>query len=1127
MILDIPILIETLRDSTEKNVAGSHLFQARPLFFSAPTASGKNLDFTVTELASKIHDTLKRLLTTQESDELTRWTFSPEATLRRQEVLLELPRRFARLHAPLATFESDDRHIAFCPLINELYFEFAGLDTLPFRAEEVLREHFRNVRKKSGDEGLDEQLRELEQPRQFRLSYVEISFDPARELRQSRSKDSSRQEELIRSGKDHLEQVGLNLDRLYPKQLSPAVCRNGLVDQVFRRLTEHRKNAVLLVGPPKVGKTAILHATVARMVEEIPRPDHEPYRHSVWQLTPGRLIAGMSRAGQWESRLNAIFAYAKSRQITLNFTQLVALLNTGKSASGSLSMADLLLQSLRRRRFRVIAEATEEQLRVLRERNRALADQFEIIHVQEPGEDDTLRILLHATRELEWTWKCSFDVDLLPLVIDVTRQYENDVAMPGKAVHWFTALAMQYQGEEIDRGRFLDLFREKSGLPLTFFDTGTQSTPGEQGRRGQSTPAEIDRWFASRIIGQRPAIAAMRDVILTADALLSDPERPIASLFFLGPTGVGKTECAKQLARFFFGDEDRLLRLDANELCTAAAVARLVGAHQSGEGILTGAIRRQPFSVVLFDEIEKGHPDLFDLLLQVVGEARLSDTQGRVASFAQAIVIFTSNLGTREAANRLGFGTRNDSPSGRDDAAYLRAVKEFFRPEFVNRIDRIVPFSFLSPDEMEQIARRMFDEIISREGLRRRRARLLITPQALRALTQSGSADPVYGARGMQRILYRDLVAPVSRFLASPDGRLPAVVEVTRAKVSTETTMQPLLDIRSFRLAPPKTLQKNFWSRLDELDSLPRTRREEILKAARLALLEIYETILPFRPSRPLDAGSIAGLTPAETLYYQAVDECSELRQLVEELLENEQARTGQSMPLHTSRKPNKHSNAGYDQQRFWKHVQADDDLQSALDELFAAHRREEHSGGRIGELLKRISGLHEMVRTDWNTIRRIAVLTLTTEETVALPEIPEQPLLARAWRRRVITFPWSEETGGVILNEKEISLAVFEGPGTIEYWTRQEGTRLIFHDETIAAEARLVFIHEGTDADLLNTLHRRLNDPARKWPEVNRVSGRNRGDFETVAFSDDNMRLPESLTELFPVSPDDVDAGD
>jgi DNA polymerase III delta prime subunit len=300
----------------------------------------------------------------------------------------------------------------------------------------------------------------------------------------------------------------------------------------------------------------------------------------------------------------------------------------------------------------------------------------------------------------------------------------------------------------------LEDFAARSGLSLAFLD------PKERLDRD-----DVRNKLQEQVIGQSAAVEALADVVSIAKARLNDPERPLAAFLFLGPTGVGKTECAKAIARTLFGDADRLLRFDLNEFNQPGAATRLVGTFSLPEGLLTSAIQRQPFAVILLDEIEKADPEVFDLLLSVLGEGRLTDSLGRTANFSNAIIIMTSNLGVREAEGNLGFAKEEDR-----SFAYTKAAEKFFRPEFFNRLDRVIPFKKLTRAEMATIAQRLVNEVLAREGFGQRKCVLNVAPEALERVIAAGY-DPALGARAMKRAVERELTQPAASKLAelSPD----------------------------------------------------------------------------------------------------------------------------------------------------------------------------------------------------------------------------------------------------------------------------------------------------------------------------------------------------------------------
>ena len=265
----------------------------------------------------------------------------------------------------------------------------------------------------------------------------------------------------------------------------------------------------------------------------------------------------------------------------------------------------------------MLAELTPEAFRVLRERDRGLADLFHVLPLDPPAEPDNLAHSGRRLRHLEGRHRCRFGTDVLPVVLDLQRRYAREAEFPGKAVASLRRLAVKYPDVDVKYPQVIDQFHAQTGLGLTFLDE----------RRAAEARGD-PRVPAPDVVGQEAALEAAADVLGIARARLNDPDRPLGSLLFMGPTGVGKTQCAKALARYLFGDPGRLLRFDLNEFGASGSAVRLVGTFAEPEGLLTGAVRRQPFAVVLLDEVEKAHPEVFDVLLQVLGEGRLTDALG-------------------------------------------------------------------------------------------------------------------------------------------------------------------------------------------------------------------------------------------------------------------------------------------------------------------------------------------------------------------------------------------------------------------------------------------------------------------------------------------------------------------
>jgi DNA polymerase III delta prime subunit len=288
-------------------------------------------------------------------------------------------------------------------------------------------------------------------------------------------------------------------------------------------------------------------------------------------------------------------------------------------------------------------------------------------------------------------------------------------------------------------------------------------------------------------------LEAFADILLLLKTRLNDPKRPPGTLLLLGPTGVGKTQSARALANYLFGSSDRMIRFDMNEYVDASTAARLAGTPQEPDGLLTGAIRRQPFSVVLFDEIEKAAPEVFDLLLAVLDEGRLADALGRVADFTQSVILMTSNLGVREARSRLGFDAGN-SPADAADAVYISAAEKFFRPEFFNRLDRIVPFRPLSRDDLGGIASHLIAGMLARDGLARRDVVFHVTDEARRRLVDLGH-HPELGARALKRVIESQVAQPIAGKLAGMAPGTPMVADLDASGSEFVLTVRDLAPV--------------------------------------------------------------------------------------------------------------------------------------------------------------------------------------------------------------------------------------------------------------------------------------------------------------------------------------------
>ena len=770
MNVTIPLYIEEQPQPESRLL----LYFVRPLFFYAPYVRDENLSRAMTKLVKELRKHLDELGKEMRHDELAAYCFAPEVKEHFLKLSLDLGKQRVQGRFLFIQLEAFGQRLVFSPNIPEFSFEIERGETIQERATEAVTQHFRHRERKGGHNIAHPD--EVSLPGKAWTTTLELDIYPQQVSKPRKtSLFALLGGEAQMDGAEELRRVGRCFDWLYPDDLNRAVCRDAEVEELRRLLTAKDKRPVLIVGSHLTGKTAVIEEYVYQKVEA--RGQKHGMKNNVWLLSPQRLIAGMSYVGQWENRLLAILKEAKKHSQILYFDDLLGLYHAGISASADLSVAQVLKPFVERQEFRLLAEITPEAWRVLQEKDRSFADLFQLLPIKEPSEDDTFRILLNLLKRLENQYRCHFELEVLPTALDLQRRYVRDAAFPGKAASFLRQLAIQFRDKEIRRQDVLAAFQAKSGMSVEFLD------PDHKLEREQ-----ILQSLGDKIIGQRAALKAAADVICIAKARLNDPDRPLASFLFLGPTGVGKTQCAKAVAEFLFGEAEKMIRFDMNEYISPDAVARLVGTFSQPEGLLTSAIRRQPFALILLDEIEKAHPDVFDLLLQVMGDGRLTDALGRTADFTNAIIILTSNLGVKQASRELGFA----KDDGTQASTYMQAAEKFFRPEFFNRLDRIVPFDRLSRTDVAQIAQQLMQGVFAREGLVRRKCFLRVDEQALERLIDEGY-HPTLGARALKRAIERHLTQPVAAQLTPLAPTTPTIIEVFPQAESFGVHVQPLV----------------------------------------------------------------------------------------------------------------------------------------------------------------------------------------------------------------------------------------------------------------------------------------------------------------------------------------------
>jgi ATP-dependent Clp protease ATP-binding subunit ClpC len=615
---------------------------------------------------------------------------------------------------------------------------------------------------------------------------VEVKLKKAKERAEERDDLSSL---FSRDSDDEfwaLKEVGVDMTAQAAEgRFRRAYHRADEVEAILQILAGARNNSALVTGPAESGKTTVIQEAVRRI--QLGDCDPALQDRKVWLLTPDRMIAGAQFVGTWEERLNDIVNACRAERHILYVPDLPGLLEVGRWSKSDSNVGMALKPHLANGEVVVIGEASADRLAMGENIGPSFINLFRRVAVEGLSEDETLAMLGSVARDLERELDVRVMPDAIRSSVQLSRRFWPYRAFPGKAIRLLedtASDAARAQGGEgsgrllrrlrmprLGRQHVLGTFSRLSGLPE--FIVNDQARMSIQ---------EVESYFHERIMGQDEAIDAMIDLVAMVKAGLNDPGKPLGTFLFIGPTGVGKTQMAKTLAAYLFGNEDRLLRFDMSEYTDVDGVARLLGAFgQDGE--LTRRVREQPFSVVLLDEFEKASPRIYDIFLQVLGEGRLTDAAGKTTFFHNAILILTSNLGgTTKAFRPPGFTVGEDVDPGAVNATlrehYLTEIERYFRPEFVNRLDKIVVFGQLSPQAVRDIAKRELKEVLLRDGITRRNIVVEIDEDVIDLVLEHGYS-PVYGARPLKRAIDRQVVVPMARALAergSQDQNLLRVV---------------------------------------------------------------------------------------------------------------------------------------------------------------------------------------------------------------------------------------------------------------------------------------------------------------------------------------------------------------
>ena len=611
----------------------------------------------------------------------------------------------------------------------------------------------------------------------------------------------------------NLAKFGVNLNKQAADgKLDPVIGRKNEIDRVIQILSRRTKNNPVLIGEPGVGKSAVVEGLAQAIVKgNVPEILSDKI---VFSLDIAGMIAGARYRGDFEERLkNAIETVKENGNIILFIDEIHTIVGAGSTGEGNMDAANILKPMLSRGELQTIGATTIDEYRKYIEKDAALERRFQPIMVEAPSTEETVEILKGLRDKYESHHGVSIPDDAIIAAVSLSDRYITDRFLPDKAIDLIdeaasrvrldsynspveakqkenelaTLVAQKNEAkrrDDLERAlkinkeieivnKELDEIRANASkskvnrdkLVLTPDDIAkvVSSWTGVPVVKLTETEAQklldLENVLHQRVIGQTDAVKAVSDAIRRARAGLKDPNRPVGSFIFVGPTGVGKTELSKALAEAVFGNENNLIRIDMSEYMEKHSVSKMVGAPPGYVGFdeagqLTEKVRRRPYSVVLFDEIEKAHPDVFNIMLQILDDGRLTDSKGRVVSFKNTIIIMTSNVGATEVQHKTTLGFNGGAEKEYDDMCdrYMEALRGKFRPEFLNRIDDIIVFHKLTKDETAKIA-----ELLLR-NLRKRLAvvgvTLVIDDSAMNLLIEKGY-DNDYGARPLKRVIQR------------------------------------------------------------------------------------------------------------------------------------------------------------------------------------------------------------------------------------------------------------------------------------------------------------------------------------------------------------------------------------
>jgi ATP-dependent Clp protease ATP-binding subunit ClpC len=750
--------------------------------------------------------------------------------------------------------------------------ETMTIGNIPFtkRAEKILKMAYVEAEKyKSDIIGTEHLLLALVKEKDGVAAQVLLNFDITYEaVREElenilRGTPSSKESNPQRSKTPALDHFGRDLTELARKnELDPIIGREREIERVAQILSRRKKNNPVLIGEPGVGKTAIAEGLALRIVErKVPRILHNK---RVVTLDLGAIVAGTKYRGQFEERMKAIMnELMRAKDVILFIDELHTIVGAG-GASGSLDASNMFKPALSRGELQCIGATTLNEYRQYIEKDGALERRFQKIMVDPPSGEETVQILKGLKDRYEEHHKVRYSEEAIQAAVKLSERYITDRFLPDKAIdvldetgarvhlaniivpkeiteleeeikqirkekdvviknqEFERAAVLRDQEKRVNRKLDAAKRRWKESEEETIAAVGEEDIadvvammtgiPVQKVAQSETEKVlKMEEALKQRIVGQDEAIHLLCKAIQRTRAGLKDPNRPIGSFIFLGPTGVGKTQLAKELAKYLFEKEDALIRLDMSEYMEKFSVSRLTGAppgyvgYEEG-GQLTEKVRRHPYAVVLFDEIEKAHPDVFNILLQILDDGSLTDGLGRRVDFKNTILIMTSNAGAREIKKAGGFGfstQESEIDYSKMQSKIMEEVKRLFNPEFLNRVDELVVFHNLAKEHMGQIIDIVVKEMLGKVS--DRQIEIELTQDAKDFIIEKGF-DPVYGARPLKRVIQKYIEDPIAEEMLKgkfSDGSMIKVLHEGNNLTFIETARKTVVKSEARKPASP------------------------------------------------------------------------------------------------------------------------------------------------------------------------------------------------------------------------------------------------------------------------------------------------------------------------------------